>query len=800
MKLAFIIGYGASAIGLLSRLLAEEAAEHGFDYLVVGDKACSEHADFIRDANAILVYSSGLPGEVEKAVRHGRAKLVLALSVPCAHLARGSPDVISRAWAFYKTGGEKNLRALIHLMLKELGVPVEVPELEEVPWQGILHPELGSFSSTEDYLRAYSRAGRPLVGLLFYRSQAIYGQLGHVRALVKALEDEGLGVLPVFTYGFRDAMLDTPTAEDTIREFFFVNKKPVVDAVVDLTSFFLLDHGRWDGDASSRFNVASGIELLKELGVPVISAVVSFNQSVGEWLKDKRGVDYLTQVYRVIMPEVDGLIEPIFVAGSRVGPEGAKSYEPFEEHARYLARRVKKWIELKRKRPEERRIAIILINPPCKGLEASLAVGFGLDVPESVVRLLHRLKELGYDVGDHLPRDGQELVRVFMEKKAISEFRWTSVEAIVESGGAAAFVDAETYMSWFEELPRDVREKMVADWGHPLDVLSGRAPKELAGMVYDGKFVVPGLFFGNIFITPQPKCGCAGPACDGRVCRILHDPTVSPPHQWLAVYRWITRVFKADVVIHFGTHGTLEFRPGKGVGLSPSCWPEITIDDVPHLYVYVVSNPMEGVIAKRRSYAVLVDHMYPPMARAGVLDELDALLAQYARARQLGEVARAQAIYEQLLRAAKENNIPLRGRGPEEVVEEIHRYVSAVRNTQVEAGLHVFGHPPEDPSVLAEHVATVMAFDSHYCRSIRRVIAECLGLDYDELREKPGELNVLGFTNGKTLDLLHKLAVHVIKRLLDKHLEPSQLTPEVALELLEEGLREVLGNWRACSS
>jgi cobaltochelatase CobN len=256
-----------------------------------------------------------------------------------------------------------------------------------------------------------------------------------------------------------------------------------------------------------------------------------------------------------------------------------KVYEAYEPHARYVAKRVKRWIELRRKPPKERRIAIVLINPPCKGLEANVAVGMELDVPESIARLLHRLKELGYDVGDPsmLPKDGRELMRMIMERKAISDFRWTSVEDIVRRGGAAAFVDEEAYLKWFSELPDDVKERMVRDWGHPSDVLNGKVDKALVGMVYDRRFVVPGIRFGNVFITPQPKFGCAGPACDGKVCRILHDPTISPPHQWLAVYRWITRAFKADAIMHFGTHGYLEFRPGKGVGLSPSCWPEISI-------------------------------------------------------------------------------------------------------------------------------------------------------------------------------------------------------------------------------
>ncbi len=792
MRLTFIIGYGGFTIGVLSKLLAEKARDFGFEYIVVSDKVCSEHVDFIRRSDAVFIYSNELPEDVEDAIKKGNAKLVIALSDSCSHLTKASPVVVSKAWTFYKTGGEENLRALIHLILREVGLSVEVPELKEVPWHGILHPDLGFFNSTREYLKAYPYADRPLVGLLFYRNQAIYGQLGYIRALVMALEGEGLGVVPVFTYGFKDALLNTPTAEDTIREFFLIDGKSVVDIVINLTSFFLLDHGRRVKNSSERFKVASGVQLLKKLGVPIISAVVSFHQSVEEWLRDERGVDYLTQVYRIIMPEVDGLIEPIFVAGSKVSPDGVRVYEAFEEHAKYLARRIKRWIKLRRKRPEERRIAIILINPPCKGLEASLAVGLGLDVPESVTRLLHRLKELGYNVGDRLPKDGKEFVRMFMERKAISEFRWTSVDDIVRSGGAVAFVDADTYMRWFEELPSNVKEKMIADWGHPLDVLSGRVSRELVGMVYGGKFVIPGILFGNVFITPQPKYGCAGPVCDGRVCRILHDPSIAPPHQWLAVYRWITRVFKADLVIHFGTHGALEFRPGKGVGLSPSCWPEISIDDVPHLYVYVVSNPMEGVIAKRRSYAVLVDHMYPPMCKADALDEIDTLLNQYTHAKQLGETTRAQVIYEKLLKVARENNIPLTEDEPDKTVEEIHRYVSAVRNTQIEAGLHVFGHPPEDPDVLAEHVATIMAFDSYNCPSIRRVLAEVLGLNYDDLRRNSDRLNQLGLTNGETLDLLHRLAVRMIKRLLVTDINPQRLTSDVILKILKEELEEVL--------
>jgi len=792
-RLAFVIGYGAASLPMLLEVLDEESREHGFEYVAVRDVMASRHVDFIRGADAVLIYSGGLPEEVEEAVRNGGARLVIPLSDSCRHLMKVDPQTLSRAVAYYKTGGRANLRNLIHLILGKLGFSVEVGGLEEIPWHGILHPENGLFDSTEKYLEAYPHASRPLVGVLFYRSCAVYERLDHVRAVIEALEAEGLGVIPVFTYGFRDPVLDTPTAEDSIRRYFFVGGRPVVEAVVDLTSFFLLDHGRWSRDGSRRFQAVSGVSLLKRLGVPVISAVASLSQSVDDWLKDERGVDYLSQVYRVIMPEVDGLIEPVFVAGSKMDLNGVKSYEPYMPHARYLARRVKNWTRLRRKPPSRRRIAFILINPPCKNLEANIAVGFGLDVPESIVRLLRRLKEYGYNVGDSLPENGDELVRMFLDRKAFSEFRWTSVEDIVRSGGAVGFVDADTYMKWFNELPGDVREKMISDWGHPLDVLQGRCPKELVGMVYDGKFVVPGIVLGNILVTTQPKFGCAGPACDGRVCRILHDPSITPPHQWLAVYRWITRVFKADVIIHFGTHGALEFRPGKGVGLSPSCWPEISVDEVPHLYVYVVSNPMEGVIAKRRSYAAIVDHMYPPMRMADVLDEVNLLLAQYFHARQLGDYVRAEIIYDELVEKARRHRIPVKNGDPDRVVREIHRYVNDVRSTQIEAGLHVFGNPPGDRARIAEHVAAAMAYDSHELPSIRRVLAECLGLSYDELRTRPDIVNRLGLTNSETLDLLHKLAVRIIARLLEKEVAPGELNPQLLVDILSEETSRLMG-------
>ena len=767
---------------VLKEVLKEESDRWKFNFIAVNSSSCEDHVEDIERSDAIFVYAHELPESVLNAIKKSKAKIIVSASdsIP---VSRGSPDVLNKAIAYFKVGGRGNLRNLIRFLLKNLGMDLKCEDVKDVPWHGIYHPKLGLFKSAKEYLNVYDR--RPLVGVLIHRTYWLYGNLGHFEEIVKALENEGLGVLPVFTYGWRDELLNTPSKEDTIREFFIVNGKPVVDAVVNLTYFFLLDHGRWDRE--DRFREVSGLELLKALNVPIIQPCFS-SLSVSEWLENPQGLDYLSQVWTIIMPEVDGLIEPIYVAGS-IEHDGVKSFEPYEEHARYLAKRVKKWIELRRKRPEERKIAIILINPPCKGLEASVAVGFGLDVPESVARLLNRLKKEGYRVGNP-PKDGKELIRMILERKAISEFRWTSVEEIVAKGGAVDFVDLNTYMEWFNELPEKAKAELIEEWGRPEEVLEGRG-KELSGMVYDGKFVIPGLLFGNVFVTPQPKFGCAGARCDGKVCKILHNPNIPPPHQWLVVYRWITRVFKADVIIHFGTHGYLEFRPGKGVGLSINCWPEISIDDVPHVYVYNVSNPMEGVIAKRRGYATIVDHVHPPMAMANVLEDLDSLLAQYSKAKQLGDFERAEVIYEELVKKAKACNVPIKANDPEKVVKEIHRYVEAVRGTQIEMGLHVFANPRLDK--IAEYVATIMAYDTHRYPSIRRVLAEYLGLNYDEMVAKPNEVNRLGLTNSETIKLLHEVAVKTIEDLLkaDRDLE------EIVFEILNKNISEVFGHAQA---
>lgn len=759
MRLAFIIGYDSIAIPTLKEILSYEALEHGFEFTISSDSDCIKFVEEIKRANAVFVYSRELPEEVLKNFEN---KLVISVH---QEIPSNCPrELLLKAREFWITGGKENFSGLIHLILKALGIYVEIPEVKRIPWHGIFHPKLGIFESTEEYLKVYKKS--PLIAILFYRNHLLYNATEYVEKLIEAIEKNGLGALAIYIRKFQDEIIDIPSVEESLRKFLFFDGKPVVDAIVNLTYFSL---------------IKKKIGILKELNVPVLNPIASFYQDLEQW-KEANSIDYLSQVYNVILPELDGLIEPIAYVFVETG-DGTRRYKAFEAHAEYIAKRIRRWVDLRRKKPEERRIAIVLINPPCKNLEASIGVGLGLDVPESVVRLLRKLRENGYKV-ENVPKTGNELIKMFLERKAISEFRWTSIEEIVAKGGALDFVDLETYSKWLSELPEEAKRKLLEDWGEPREVLEEKVKKEFVGMVYDGKFVVPGLRFGNVVVLTQPKFGCAGSKCDGSVCRILHNPTISPPHQWLAVYRWLSRIFKADLLIHFGTHGYLEFRPGKGVGLSPACWPEISVDDVPHVYIYAVSNPMEGMIAKRRSYATIVDHLYPPLELAEVLEDLEDLLAQYQNAKGLGEEFRAEKIYEEIIEKAKMLNIKF---SEKNALEDIHSYINAVKETQIESGLHIFGFLREEK--LAEYVATVMAFDTPEFPSLRRVLAEALGLNYDEMKAQPFKVNELGLTNSKTLSILQKIAVNALNRLLKENLE---VEPEILLKILREEVSKIV--------
>ena len=653
-----------------------------------------------------------------------------------------SPEVVATVYKYVLFNGSENIvnmfRYLLHNIFYE---PVTFREPEEIPWQGIYHPRMERmFNSIEDYLSAYRKelSFPPVscVGMLYSRSNWVTGNLEIEKTLISTFENKNVGVVPVFLYSLKDENLGNLSGVEVIERFLMQDGSPVVDGIVKLTSFFL---GSVRGEMNTS-DAPSGTQLMKQLNIPLFNPVISYYKDRRQWLDDPQGLG--TQVaWSIAMPEFEGIIEPMVIGASRgiTNPE-EESYEPLEDRITRLVERIVRWINLKKKPNKEKKVAFILHSNPCASVEATVGAGAHLDTIESVADILKKMKEEGYQVNP--PINGKALIDEIMNKKAISEFRWTTVEEIVDKGGTLDLVEKEKYLQWFDELPEHTRGRMSEAWGNPPGEEKDGIP---AGMIYEGRILVTGVNFGNAVVCVQPKRGCAGAKCDGQVCKILHDPDVPPPHQYIATYKWLSREYGADAIVHVGTHGNLEFLPGKSSGMSSGCFPDIGIDSMPHIYIYNADNPPEGTVAKRRSNAVLVDHMQTVMVKGelyGDLEQVERLLDEYERYKNT-EPAKVHTISHMIMDKVKGLNL-LDGKDDSshdhfsEKVREIHDRLSLLKNTYIPKGMHIFGRLPEGEK-LSDFVYVIVRYENTP-NSLRGVVTKIIsresGLTGDELEAK----------------------------------------------------------------
>ncbi|MDI6603955.1 MAG: cobaltochelatase subunit CobN [Thermoanaerobacteraceae bacterium] len=657
-------------------------------------------------------------------------------------------SIPAKCYSYITQGGNENFVQMLFMLASEiLHENVDYADPKIYPWEGIYHPDAKkSFSSTEEYFSWYKNyrenavkdkafSELPAVGLLFARSYWVNNNTAVEDMLIHTLEEKGLNVIPVFCYSVKDEGLGTRSSGEIVREYFMKNGRPKINAMIKLMSFFL-ESGKNEFDKKE--TACKGVSLLKELGVPVFEPVVSYYKTVEEWTNDPQGLN--TDIsWTIAMPEFEGVIEPIFIGGiKREG--GVESREPVKERVEKLSERVAKWIKLQLKPVEERKVAFILNNNPCASVEATVGGGANLDTLESVARILNQMKKIGYNV--EAPADGKELIETIMDRKAISEFRWTTIDEIVSKGGVIKFMDVGEYCRWFDTFEPGVKKRITEAWGNPPGEEMNGVP---AAMVYEGKIAITGVKYGNTYVCVQPKRGCAGSRCDGRVCKILHDPDIPPPHQYIATYKYLEE--QVDVIVHVGTHGNLEWLPGKGVALSQNCYPDIAIGTIPHLYIYNADNPPEGTIAKRRSYATLVDHMQTVMTQGGLYDdlaELDRYMEEYEKAK-VADPTRAHTLQHMIVDEIKRTNldkqIPIEGshNSFKEIAEKVHGLLSEIRNTQIQDGQHIFGNIPEGERRV-EFINSIMRFDSGNEISLRKVVARLMNLELSELLSDQGKI------------------------------------------------------------
>ena len=508
-------------------------------------------------------------------------------------------------------GGQENIRSLMAFLRRHLfgddTAPLP-PAPKALPLDGIYTRDQ-VFLSLDDFLSAEPTHYPVYIGMLSHRVGWLQHNLATEYAIIDALHREGIGVIPVFSSGEKSQVLKSLDFEGIVENFFRKDGKLLIQGLINFQMHLI--KGR-DGKSISE----TSVDLFQKLQIPVFHPISSFSVTRDQW---EAGTNPLSQEMNIqyLNPEMSGMIEPILVALQ--SPDRKRS-EPLEENITLFAKRVKKWVSLRNTPNSQKKIALMLHNAVCDGVEATLGKAFGLDAFESTVQLMKRLQSEGYTI-ENIPENGEALRQLILKRKAFSDFRWTGVEDIVNSGGCLYRMPVHPeYAAYFAELPKSMQDAMLASWGP--------APGE--GMVMGDDLIVTGLNFGNLTVLVQPKRGCYGAKCTGEVCRILHDPTCPPTHQYVAVYRYLERDWQASAIIHMGTDGSLEYLPGKASGLGVRDWPLQVLGSLPNLYPYHLGVPSEGTVAKRRAGAVMVGY-YPASSRGlspedqQLLDRLDSV-------------------------------------------------------------------------------------------------------------------------------------------------------------------------------
>jgi magnesium chelatase subunit H len=525
----------------------------------------------------------------------GARQMKLLRSLP--RILRFIPGTAQDVRAYFLTlqywlaGSEQNVANMVRLLVDRyadgpravLRGRAKVPPPVDYPEIGVYHPRLpGRLADRAELLPGVGPAGT--VGLLLMRSYLLAGNTGHYDGVIAALEARGLRVIPAFATG-----LD---ARPAVERFFFDNGRPVVDAVVSLTGFSLV--------GGPAYNDAQAAEAcLAKLDVPYLAVTPVEFQTLEEWRGSDRGLLPVEATMMVAIPELDGATGPM-VFGGRSGASHDMRVEP--ERAAMLAARVERLIALRRTPPAERKIAVVIFNfPPNAGHTGTAAY---LDVFESLHRTLLALQAAGYRV--EVPEDAERLRRRIVEGNAARYGTHANVHARIPTD------DHVRREPWLREIE--------GQWGPA----PGRQQSDGGGL-----FVL-GERFGNVLVGVQPAFGY-----EGDPMRLLFEKGFAPTHAFSAFYRFLREDFGAHAELHFGTHGALEFMPGKQVGLGPACWPDRLIRDLPNFYLYASNNPSEGLIAKRRAAATLISYLTPPLAQAGLYRGLLELKASIERWRSL---------------------------------------------------------------------------------------------------------------------------------------------------------------------
>lgn len=619
------------------------------------------------------------------------------------------------SFQYWLGGSQDNLENFLLMLANKY-----VPELEDkvqfddpVTYleMGVWHPlamemfadvkeYLNWFSSRRDIPDALKNGTAPTVGLILQRTHLVTGDDAHYVATVQELESLGARVIPVFASG-----LDF---SKPVEEFFYETpggETALVDAVVSLTGFALVG-------GPARQDHPKAVESLKKLNRPYMVALPLVFQTTEEWEESDLGLHPIQAALQIAIPELDGAIEPIILSG-RDGVTGRAI--ALQDRIEMVAQRAMKWASLRRKTKVEKKLAITVFSfPPDKGNVGTAAY---LDVFGSIYKVMESLKKDGYTIED-IPENAEALMLEILHD---AQAQYNSPELNIAHRMSVQEYESLTPYS----------KRLEESWGPPPGNLNS-----------DGQnLLVFGKAYGNLFIGVQPTFGY-----EGDPMRLLFSRSASPHHGFAAYYSYLEKIFKVDAVLHFGTHGSLEFMPGKQIGMSNDCYPDTLIGSIPNLYYYAANNPSEATIAKRRSYANTISYLTPPAENAGLykgLKELSELIGSYQT---LKESGRGVPIVDTIMDKARLVNLDQDIDLPEQdakdmtqeerdtIVGRVYIKLMEIESRLLPCGLHVIGKPPTAEEAIATlvNIASLDRGEDNIL-GLPRLIANSINRDLDEI-------------------------------------------------------------------
>jgi cobaltochelatase CobN len=702
MKVALLIGdaQSAAAIGAITELRRDPALTNVSVRVYPRIELTDADRQFVRDSGIIVGFTRygallrELAPELRAASERGAWLAGVGTTTDQEYADLGFKRDAELA-AYLEAGGQANIVQLVRAaVVRRLKSGLKVLPPSPFPEFGFFDPaSRRAFVQFADYAKIYlngktNSAGRPWVGVYFSRDNATSGQTELLSALDTAMQTRGFNV--VFGFGY-------PSDVALPKLFLDTNGQTRVESLVGLT----LKIG----------NVPDKLApLLTQLDVPMLNAIALNSQSRNEWERSASGLEFIERSWQIGAAELAGAVAPTIVASKEklVDVATGQAYVmtmPIAERVERLADRVQAFLRLRHESPTNKHIAVIYYNyPPGK---ASIGASYLNVLPQSLLQILHRLRADGYNATG-APTNADELfttIRTFGNNPLPGTNLVADLDQLARSGRVPLLPVAE-YRQWFDQLPASLRMQVLLKWGEPefSNVMMWRDSDRNAF------FVLPILRWGNVLFGAQPTRGW-----DQDIEAVYHDVKLPPHHQYLAFYLWLQKNFKADAMIHVGTHATHEWLPGKEVGFGAADTGEVIVGAVPQFYPFIVDDVGEGLQAKRRAMAAIITHLPPPLDRASLspeLREINGIINDYHVAKEKGSLAGDDMLRDLAQRCAKHGllqdlsitNAP----GVllnDEQIEEIEHHLKKIGERMTPFGMHTFGVAPHE----AQRAATAEA-------------------------------------------------------------------------------------------